>query len=329
MARVLFIGDRLFMKFPNFDFFKQRLGEIGAEFVSTHGMSDEEIVQEAKNAAALVVIGRHITREMIHACSDCKIIMTLSVGYDVVDVAAATEKRIPVSNCPSYCSDEVAEHALTLALALSRKLHSLREHVQSAGWDYKQARTIHSYRTQTYGVFGLGRIGRKGAAKAKALGMRVTAYDPYVDDDIFELLGIERRYEFNEFLATADVVTIHSPLTDETYHMFDKNAFEQMKENAIIVNTARGAIIDRAALENALDAGSIGGAGIDVLEIEPPQGDEPLLNHPRAIVTPHIAWYSEESHNQNMLDGMDELTRALTGKRPRYVVNPQIFARRQ
>ncbi len=326
--KVLFIGDRLFMKFPDMSYFRSRLAEVGGVVFSTEGMSDNEVVDAARDATALVVIGRPITDAMIRACTDCRLIMTLSVGYDVVDVQTATKQKIPVSNCPLYCSEEVAEHALTLALAIIRKIHSLHQHVLNGGWDYKQARTIHSYRTVTFGIVGLGRIGRHIARKAAALGMRVVAYDPYVDDDIFNLLHLERIYEFDAFLEESDVVSIHCPLTDETWHMFNAEAFRKMKPTACIVNTARGPIIAQSDLETALETGQIAGAGIDVLEIEPPRGDERLLTLPTAVVTPHIAWYSEESHRQNVKDGMDELVRVLKGERPRYVVNPQIFSRR-
>lgn len=328
MQKVVLLGNRLYMKFPDFDYFRQRAAEVQAEIASTEGMSDQDILEEVKNAAALVVIGYPVTREMIGAAKQCKLIMTLSVGYDVVDLEAATERGIVVSNCPLYCSEEVAEHAVTLLLGVSRKLHELIPHVREGGWDYKQARPIHSFRTRRFGIIGLGRIGRHAARKAQGLGMRVVAYDPYVDDDIFELLGVERYYDLYPMLEATDSISIHAPLTDETYHLIDAEALAKMQSHAVLVNTARGSIVDQNALEDALEAGNIGGAGIDVLETEPPTGRERLLNLPNAIVTPHIAWYSEESHRQNQIDGMDELVRVLQGRRPRYIVNPQIFSRR-
>ncbi|MFW6249780.1 MAG: C-terminal binding protein, partial [Alkalispirochaetaceae bacterium] len=241
---------------------------------------------------------------------------------------AATERGIVVSNCPLYCSEEVAEHAITLLLGVSRKLHELTPHVREGGWDYKQVRPIHSFRTRRLGIVGLGRIGRHTARKAQGLGMHVAAYDPYVDDDIFALLGVQRYYDLYPMLEAADSVSIHAPLTDETYHLIDAEALSKMHSHAVLVNTARGSIVDQNALEIALEAGKIGGAGIDVLETEPPTGRERLLQLDNAIVTPHIAWYSEESHRQNQVDGMDELVRVLQGMRPRYIVNPEIFSRR-
>ncbi len=331
MARdkVVLVGDRLFMKFPDHEYFRTRVAEASAEIVSTEGMNDGEIMQTIRDAAAIVVIGHRISREMIEHARACRFIMTLSVGYDVVDVDAATERSIAVSNCPLYCSEDVAEHALTLMMAAARKLHELIPHVREGGWDYKQARPIRMFRGGRLGIVGLGRIGRHSAAKAQALGMNVVAYDPYVDDDIFNTLGVERVYDFEPFLEDLDYLTLHCPLTDETWHMIDGNALGRMRSHAVVVNTARGPLIDQGALEEALRTGVIGGAGIDVLETEPPRGDEPLLTLPNAIVTPHIAWYSEESHRRNEVLGMDELVRVLSGKRPRYIVNPEIFSRRR
>lgn len=326
---MVLVGDRLFMKFPDHAYFTSRAAEADAYIASTSGMSTSEILKEVRDAAAIVVIGHPITRPMIEAARSLRFIMTLSVGYDVVDVEAATERSIPVSNCPVYCSEEVAEHAITLTLALARKIHELIPHVREGGWDYKQTRPVRMFSTSTMGVLGLGRIGRCTARKARALGMRVTAYDPYVDDDIFRLHEVERCYDFEPFLEKLDYLSVHCPLTDETWHMLDACALERMRPHAVVVNTARGPIIDRPALEGALRAGRIGGAGIDVLEQEPPRGDEPILTLPNAIVTPHIAWYSEESHERNREQGMDELVRVLQGSRPRYIVNPEIYSRRR
>jgi len=326
--KVVLLGNRLFMKFPDLGYLQMRAAEADATIVSTKGFSDDEILEELRDASAIVLIGHPVTDAMMDAAPQCKLIMTLSVGFDVVDVAAATARGIPVSNSPVYCSEEVAQHAITLALAVGRKIHELIPHTHAGGWDYKQVRPIHTFRNRRYGIIGLGRIGRHSARLAQGLGMSVVAYDPYVDDDIFEMLQVERSYELSPMLQEVDYLTIHSPLTDETYHLIDGAALALMQPNTVVINTARGAIIDIPALERALQSGTIGGAGIDVLEVEPPEGTEPLLTLPNAIVTPHIAWYSEESHHQNMVLGMDELVRVLTGLRPRYVVNPQIFSRR-
>ncbi len=325
VKKILFAGDRLFMKFQSLSYFENRAGEADALIVPAHGMADEEFKATAADASALVVIARKIDRDLIDTMEECRLIMTLSVGYDCVDVEAATRKGIPVCSCQTYCTDDVANHAMTLVLAVSRKLHEIIPRSAEAVWDYKYAKPISNFRGKKLGILGLGKIGRAIVPKAKGFGMQVTAFDPYVADDIFDLLAVERKYELDELLEESDYITIHTPLTDETRYMIDERALSLMKPDAVIVNTARGPIIEEAALVNALHQRTIGGAGIDVLETEPPAKDHPLLACPNALVTPHIAWYSEESFQQNQVLGMDEIVRVLTGKRPRYIVNPEVF----
>jgi D-3-phosphoglycerate dehydrogenase len=325
MEKVVFTGHRLFMKFPNLVYFEKRLKDIGCELVSVNDEGDEVLKAQVKDAVAVVLIARTLDADIIGALQRCKIILTLSVGYDCVDVGAATDKLIPVCNTPAYCTDEVANHAITLLLALARKIHLILPKSRDAVWDYKYTKPIFNFKDKTLGIVGLGRVGRALVPKAKGFGMKVCAYDPYVEDDIYALLEVERKYELDELLGDSDYISIHTPLTPETFHLIDAAALGKMKKHAIIVNTARGPIIDEAALCEALDRGSIGAAGIDVLETEPPAANNPLLSKENALVSPHVAWYSEESFEADMIDGMDELERVLRGQRPRFIVNPEIF----
>jgi D-3-phosphoglycerate dehydrogenase len=329
MDKVVFTGSRLFMKFPNLEYFVNRLKDLDCELVAVRDESNEILKAKLKDAVAVVLIARKLDAEIIGAMERCKVILTLSVGYDCVEVEAATEKLIPVCNTPAYCTDEVSNHAITLILALARKIHLIVPKSREAVWDYKYTKQIFNFRHKTLGIIGLGRVGRALVPKAKGFGMKVSAYDPYVENDIFALLGVERKYELEDLLQEADYISIHAPLTPETNHMIDAQALAKMKKTAIIVNTARGPIIDEGALCSALDAGTIAAAGIDVLEKEPPAADNPLLAKQNALVTPHVAWYSEESFEADMVDGMDELERVLKGKRPRFIVNPEIFGRRK
>lgn len=317
------------MKFPNLDYFVKRLKAIDCRLVEVRDQSNEALTAEIKDAAAVVVIARKLDAEIIEAMESCKIILTLSVGYDCVDVAAATARSIPVCNTPAYCTDEVSNHAITLLLALARKIHLIVPKSREGIWDYKYTKSIFNFRDKTLGIIGLGRVGRALVPKAKGFGMKTCAYDPYVEDDIFALLKIERKYELEDLLEDSDYISIHTPLTTETHHMIDAPALAKMKKHAIIVNTARGPIIDEEALCEALDAGTIAAAGIDVLATEPPAADYPLLAKPNALITPHVAWYSEESFEKDMIDGMDELERVLKGRRPRFIVNPEIFGHRK
>jgi len=325
MEKVVFTGHRLFMKFPNLEYFEKRLKDIGCELVSVNDEGDDVLKAQVKDAVAVVLIARTLDAGIIGALERCKVILTLSVGYDCVDVGAATAKLIPVCNTPAYCTDEVANHAITLLLALARKIHLILPRSKDAVWDYKYTKPIFNFKDKTLGIIGLGRVGRALVPKAKGFGMKVCAYDPYVEDDIYALLEVERKYELDELLGDSDYISIHTPLTPETFHLIDAAALGKMRKHAVIVNTARGPIIDEGALFEALDKGSIGAAGIDVLESEPPAANNPLLSKDNALVSPHVAWYSEESFEADMIDGMDELERVLRGQRPRFIVNPEIF----
>ncbi|MBN1835040.1 MAG: C-terminal binding protein [Spirochaetales bacterium] len=330
MNKVVFTGQRLFMKFPKLEYFESRMSEADAELVCVRDESPEALAEAARGAAAVVVIARPIDRQIVESMERCRLILTLSVGYDCVDVAAATARGIPVCNTPAYCTDEVANHAMTLVLAVARKLHLILPKTRQGAWDYKFTRPIFNFRDKCLGIVGLGRVGRAVVPKARGFGMRVAAYDPYLDDDLFALLGVERCYELPDLLSQADYLTIHAPLTGETLHMLDERALALMKPHAVLVNTARGPIVDEQALCRALESGGtagagIAGAGIDVLDREPPAADSPLLRLENALVTPHVAWYSEESHEADMIQGMDELVGVLTGHRPRFIVNPEIF----
>ncbi len=325
MKKIVFSGQRLFMKFGDLDYFKKRAVEIGAKIVAVRSEDDKKLKNEIVDASAVVVIARTLDAKIIEPMERCELILALSVGYDCVDVKAATKKCIPVCNTPAYCTDEVANHAMTLLLSVARKLQLIIPKTQHAEWDYNYTKPIFNFHDKTLGIIGLGRIGRRIVPKAKGFGMNVIAYDPYLDDDLFKMLNVARKYELEELLQEADYVTIHALLTPETFHMIDRSAFDSMKKNAIIVNTARGSIIDEQAIFNALKNQVISGAGIDVLEKEPPAKDNPLLGLSNIIVTPHIAWYSEESFERDMVQGMDEVLNVLTGHRPRYIVNPEIF----
>jgi len=313
------------MKWSNLDYFEKRAEEANAEIVPVRANDDEGFRSAVRDASAIIVIARKIPAEVIEGLSQCELILALSVGYDCVDLHAATEKRIPVSNVPAYCTDDVANHAMTLLTAVARKIPSLISETRAARWDYNIAKPVYTFRGKALGIIGLGKIGRALIGKAKGFGMEVEAYDPYVDDDIFALLEVKRRYELEDLLKRADYISIHAPLTAETDRLIDGSAFALMKKSAVLVNTARGEIVDEKALYQALEDRRIAGAGIDVLSTEPPQKGNKLLELENLVVTPHIAWYSEESLARVKVQGMDEVVGVLNGRRPRYIVNPEIF----
>ncbi len=323
--RIVTAGDRVYMKFFDLDFFQDRAKEAEAELFPFKGFKDEEFIEAISHADALIVIDRPITSEHITHLGRCKIILALEVGHDFIDVETATKAGIIVSNVPAYCTDQVSLHAFMLLLAANRRLKSLLAETDRGGWDYNVCKPLYELEGKILGIVGLGRIGRSLVPKAKGVGLEVIGYDPYLDDDVFDLVGVGRCYELDELLSRSDFVSLHVPLTDETYHMIGDKEFKKMKPNALIINTCRGKVIDENSLYNAIKNNIIAGGGVDVMEKEPPEKDNPLLHLENLIVTPHVAWYSENSVERLKNQGMDEVIRVLTGKRPWYIVNPAVL----
>ena len=323
--KIVAAGDRVYMKFFDLDYFHERAKEANAIFIPFKGFDDLKFKTAISDSSALILIDRPLKNEHIELMDRCKIVLALEVGYDFIDVESATRKGIIVSNVQTYCTDQVAVHAIMLLLAAYRKIRTLMSETNKGGWDYNIGKPIYELRDKNLGIVGLGRIGRAMLPKAKGFGMKVIAYDPYLGDDIFELLGVKRCYDLDELLAESDFMTLHVPLTEETYHMIGEKELAQMKKEAIVVNTCRGKVIEEKSFYNALRNNSIAGGGIDVLETEPPDRDNPLLNLENLIVTPHVAWYSEYSLERLKMEGMDEVVRVLNGKRPRNIINPEVL----
>jgi phosphoglycerate dehydrogenase-like enzyme len=223
-----------------------------------------------------------------------RIIVRNGVGFDNVDVAAAAARGIPVANVPDYGTEEVADHAITLTLALIRQLRVVMDDIRAGNWEWRRALNCRRVRGQIFGVVGCGRIGTATAVRAKALGFRVCFYDPYLASGYEKAIGVERAASLEDLLREADVVSLHVPLDAGTQHLIGEPQFALMKQSAYLVNTSRGPVVRYDALVQALASGSIAGAGLDVLEHEP-AGGEIMLRFPNVIVTPHSAFYSQES----------------------------------
>jgi D-3-phosphoglycerate dehydrogenase len=310
--------------FPNLDPARAVLSRIGADLQLAPEKTPEAILGVAAGADALLVTYAQITSPMIQQLSRCRIISRFGIGVDNVDLAEATRRGIVVTKVPDYCIDEVSDHAMALLLAVARKVPFSNAQVQAGTWRMPAVVPIHRLRGQVLGLVGFGRIPQLVAPKAQAFGLRVVAYDPFVDADVFAM-GVE-SVSFSHLLKISDYVSIHSPLLPETKGLFNANAFRQMKPTAYLVNTARGPIVDEAALAAALDAGQLAGAALDVMNEEPPTGSA-LLGRDNVIITPHTSFYSEESLIELQTKAAEEVVAVLSGQKPRNPVNPEVLQR--
>jgi D-3-phosphoglycerate dehydrogenase/C-terminal binding protein len=308
------------------------LGDV-AELVALNARHEEDLLGRVEDADALMLYHTiSLTERTIGRLKQCKLIVRCGVGYDNVDVAAARRHGIPVANVPDYGTEEVADSAIGLALALTRGIHLLtgRLRERRGPWSYAQVRPLHRLRGRGFGIVGLGRIGTAAALRARALGMDVLFHDPYVPDGRDRALGIRRVETLAGLLAGSHVVSLHCPLTADTRHLINRRTLEQMPAGSYLVNTARGGLVDVLAVLDAVTAGHLAGAAIDVLEQEPPPEDHPLVvawrdpNHPahdRIILNPHTAFYSEEGLLDMRIKGSENCRRVLLGQPPRNVVN--------
>lgn len=308
------------------------LGEI-ADLVALDAATQQDMIGRVEDADALMIYHCiSITREIIERLKNCKLIVRCGVGFDNVDFVFARSRGIPVANVPDYGTEEVADSAIGLMLTLTRGIHLLNSLYRgnAEGWTYKLASPVHRLRGRVFGVIGLGRIGMAAAVRAKALGMDVVFYDPLKPDGYDKAIGIRRVDTLDELLRQSYVVSVHAPSTPETRGMINAAAIAKMPRGSFLVNTARGVIVDTSAIPPAIASGHLAGAGIDVLAMEPPPPDDPLIRawrdpshlaHHRVIVNPHSAFYSEEGLLDMRLKGSKAVLNALTGRPLLNVVN--------
>jgi phosphoglycerate dehydrogenase-like enzyme len=247
-------------------------------------------------------------------------VVRAGVGYNNVDLHAAGRRGILVCNVPDYGTEEVADHAIMLLLAVARQLLDADRSLREGRWDYRAAQHAPRLRGKTLGIIGCGRIGSATALRAKAFGLDVVFYDPYVVPGTEKALGIRRTFQLDELLDQSDFVSLHCYLDESTHHLIDARALARMKRGSILINTARGPVVDQPALIDALDAGHLLGAGIDVFEREP-LDDERLRHHPRVVLTPHSAFYSIEGFVELRRKAAEEVRRLLLGEPPHNLVN--------
>ena len=304
-----------------------------AEVVAANGYSEADLLGKVEDAAAIMLYHNlGLTRMTIERLRSCKLIVRCGVGYDNVDRAYARSRGIPVCNVPDYGTEDVADSAIGMLLALMRGISFFNTLLRDGGreWTFTHAGPRHRLRGRTLGIVGLGRIGTATALRAKAFGMNVVFYDPYLLDGYDKALGVRRAETLAELLGQSHAVSLHCPLSDETRHMIDAEAIAKMPAGSYLINTSRGAVVDTTAIPAALAGGQLAGAAIDVLEREPPADDHPLLvawrdpSHPahhRLILNPHSAFYSEEGVLDMRTKGAETCRRALLGLPLRNVVN--------
>lgn len=302
------------------------LGPVGAEIVPLQAKREEDLLEPAADCDAIVNQYARVGARTIASMRKCRVIARYGVGVDIVDVDAATEKGILVTNVRDYCTEEVADHAVALWLALARKLGVYDRATHAGIWRWQSGAPIWRLRGRTLGIVSFGRIGQAIAARAKAFGVDLAVYDPYVGDDVIAAAGAV-RVDKTELLAKSDVLVLQVPHTPETHHFLGVKEFAEVKPGVIVVNTGRGPTIDNQALYEALVSGRVAAAGLDDPEEEPAKrakwdpAANPLFSHPNVVVTPHAAYYSEESIRAARETAAWEVRRVLTGNRPHNPVN--------
>jgi len=297
------------------------------EFVQAKCATENELITVSKDADAILGGGPLFTRRVMEALSKCRVIVTYSVGFDGIDVEAATDNGIIVVNNPSraWCVEEVSNHAITLLLVCAKKLTLLNELTRNGRWDETRRvlPPMGSIFGQTLGIIGCGDIGRMTAKKAQCFGLRILGNDPYVDKSLVNEFGITLM-SLPRVLKESDFVSVHTPLDKQTWHLIGEAEFKQMKPTAYLINTARGAIINEAALIKALREKWIAGAGLDVYEKEPIDRGNPLLKMDNVVVIPHTASFSDEALEAQPINPAQEVVRVLSGQWPRNPVNKTV-----
>ena len=310
--------------FPNLNPAEAILSELDAELVMADEPTVEGILKVASEADGLMVTYGQITVDVIAGLEKCRVIGRFGLGVDNIDIEAATKAGIAVVYVPDYCIDEVSDHAMAMLLNLARKVSFSNSLVQAGRWEMPAVTPLSRLRGRTLGLAGFGQIPRVVAPKAQAFGLKVIAFDPYIDNDVAAALDVE-LVDFETLLQTSDYVSIHVPMMPETENLFGADAFAQMKPDALLVNTARGPLVDTEALAKALDAGEIGGAALDVMPVEPPPANSPLLGRDNIILSPHTAFYSVEALDELQTKTARGVVDVLKGEKPVYPINPEVL----
>ena len=293
-----------------------------AKIVVAHATTEQELQRFLPEADALILFHdmAQLGETTFANAPKCKVLVRAGVGYNNVDLKAASAHGVLVCNVPDYGTEEVADHAIMFLLASARKLIPCNDAIRANHWHYETAKSTPRLRGKTLGIIGCGRIGSATALRAKAFGLDVLFYDPHAPEGTDKSLGIRRTYHLDELLETSHFVSLHCYLDESTRHLINAKTLAKMRPGSILVNTARGGVVDQVALFEALESGHIAAAALDVLEREP-LDDDRLRHHPNVIFTPHSAFYSSEGFVELRTKTAHEVRRVLLGERPRSPVN--------
>lgn len=306
---------------PNIDIEKDYFKSKSIDLDVSSGK--EDLIDKIKDADGLLFCFQDIDETVLRSAKNLKAAQRYGIGVDNINIKVATELGIVVSNIPDYCIDEVSDHALSMILAINRMIVPDSKMVKLGKWnDVKKSNRVFRLSDATLGVVGFGRIGRRLANKAKALGLNVIAYDPYINEEVYDGVKI---VSFDQVISSSDILSLHVPLTEETNHLISYKELEKMKENTILINVSRGGLIDEKALSEYLKSGKVRGVGLDVMEDHNPSSTNPLFEYENVIVTPHTAFFSQESSEELQIRSCEQLYGVLNGKKPKFLINHDVL----
>lgn len=321
MTRTILVTDHMF---DDLQVETELAASADVSVVERPALTPDEVSAaiEETGADVVAVTFAEVSRSVLDAAENLKAVGRYGIGFDTVDIQAATSNDVIVVNVPSYSVDEVSTHAFALLLSCARSTVVFDRDIKGGGWDWQVGAPIPRLSESTLGLIGFGEISRRVAEKAVGFGFEILAYDPYVAEE--DMTGYDvAKVELMDLLQRADYISVHTPLNEETYHLLGADEFRMMKDTAVIINTARGAVVNVDELNEALDAGEVARAGLDVLPTEPPATEDMIIAREDVVVTPHAAWYSEASIIELRTTLFTDLIRILDGEAPINPVNPE------
>lgn len=298
------------------------------KFLYDEPQDDETIIKECKGAKVIITQFQQFNENIYKALvPELTGFIAYGIGFNCADIDAATKYGVKIANIPDYCTDEVANHAVTLILTMQRRIPNLIKWIEEGKWagGYKAVAPKKRFAGSTIGLYGFGRIPRLVAKSLQGFGVKIIAHDPFVPAEAMKEAGVE-SVDFDTLLAESDYISLHAPALPGTIGKFNKEAFAKMKPSAVLVNTARGALVDPEALYDALTTGKIDSAALDAYIAEPPAGiEEKILKLPNVLSTPHVGYYSDTAFEELMVKTADEVARLLNDEKPRSFVNPKVM----